>query len=106
MPVIDTLTYHGTHYTWHHEPQNLYEARHITIQDAVVVIESGIVEVQQVNGEERHKPEPSRKRLTLLPMAGNPYWESKEGRKGKGGQYNADDSKCCWTGCSDKVGTE
>ncbi len=39
-------------------------------------------------------------------MAGNPYWESKEVRKGKGGQYNADDSKCSWTGCSDKVGTE
>ena len=53
--AIETLNYHGTHYTWHHESQNLYEARHITILDAVVVIESGIVEVQQVNDEERYK---------------------------------------------------
>ena len=51
MPTIETLTYNSTHYTWHHEPQNLYESRHIT----VVVIEGGIVEVQQVNGEERYK---------------------------------------------------
>lgn len=53
--AIETFNYHGTHYTWHHEPQNLYESRHIIIQDAVVVVEGGIDEVQQVNGEERYK---------------------------------------------------
>ena len=56
---IETLTYGSTHYTWHHEPQNLYQARHITIYDAVQVItrNDSVVSSQCVGGEERYKPE-------------------------------------------------
>ena len=36
--TIETYFYHGYYYTWHHEPQNEYERRHISIQEAVRVI--------------------------------------------------------------------
>ena len=57
MSLTETLTYHGTLYTWHHEPQNLYQARHITIYDAVQVItrNDSVVSSQCVGGEERYK---------------------------------------------------
>lgn len=55
MLTTETLYYHGAFYTWHHEPQNLYCNHHITILDAVMVIENGVVEVQVINGEERYK---------------------------------------------------
>jgi len=38
LKTYETHCYRGTLYTWLHEPQNLYEARHITIQDAILVI--------------------------------------------------------------------
>ena len=38
MCINEYLNYQGTLYTWHHEPPNFYEARHITIQDAIQVI--------------------------------------------------------------------
>ena len=57
MPTIETFYYHGTLYIWHHEPQKLYEARHITIYDAVQVItrNDSVVSSQCVGGEERYK---------------------------------------------------
>ena len=58
MPrTIETLICNSTLYTWHHEPQNLYEARHITIYDAVQVItrNDSVVSSQFVGGEERYK---------------------------------------------------
>ena len=39
MPTKETLFFHGTLYTWHHEKQNEYENRHITIYDAVLAVE-------------------------------------------------------------------
>ena len=55
--TIETLTYNSTLYTWHHEPQNLYEVRYITIYDAVQVItrNDSVVNSQCVGGEERYK---------------------------------------------------
>ena len=37
MPT-ENYFYHGFLYTWHHEPQNLYVERHISIVDCVHVI--------------------------------------------------------------------
>ena len=37
MPT-ETYFYHGFLYTWHHEPQNMYSERHISIIDCVKVI--------------------------------------------------------------------
>ncbi len=36
--MTETFFYQNQLYTWHHEPQNLYSERHISIQDAVRVI--------------------------------------------------------------------
>ena len=57
MSSIETLTYNGILYTWHHEPQNLYESRHITIMDAVVVInrDDSVVEEQSSYDPVRYK---------------------------------------------------
>ena len=54
---IETYYHQGATYTWLHEPQNLYEARHISIAAAVQVInrDDTVANVQQVNGEERYK---------------------------------------------------
>lgn len=38
MNTIENFNYLGALYTWLHEPQNLYEATHITIQDVIQVI--------------------------------------------------------------------
>lgn len=35
---IETFFYEGTLYTWHHEPQNLYQRRHIRLYDCVLAI--------------------------------------------------------------------
>lgn len=53
----EPLTYDLILYTWHHEPQNLYQARHITIYDAVQVItrNDSVVSSQSVGDEERYK---------------------------------------------------
>jgi hypothetical protein len=56
MPSTETYYYHGTLYTWYHEPQNLYAKRHISIRSAVIAIENGVLsEVQEVDGQERFK---------------------------------------------------
>lgn len=34
----ETYFYHNFFYTWHHEPQNIYSERHISIIDCVKVI--------------------------------------------------------------------
>lgn len=38
MPTTETYYYQGTLYTWHHEPQNQYSSRHISIASAVHMI--------------------------------------------------------------------
>ena len=55
--TIETLTYNSTLYTWHHESQNLYQVRHLTIYDAIQVItrNDSVVRSQCVGGEERYK---------------------------------------------------
>ena len=38
MPTTETYYYKSTLYTWHHEPQNEYSERHISIASAVLMI--------------------------------------------------------------------
>ena len=46
MP-IENYFYHGFLYTWHHEPQNLYVERHISIVDCVHVINEDLNPTEQ-----------------------------------------------------------
>lgn len=55
--TTETYYYRGINYTWHHEPQNEYQQRHIIIYDAVQFItrNDSVVSSQHVGGEERYK---------------------------------------------------
>ena len=57
MPTTETYYYRGILYTWHHEPQNEYSSRHISIASAVQALNRSdtVVIVQQVDGKERYK---------------------------------------------------
>lgn len=54
---IGTYYYLETTYIWLNESQNLYGARHISIRDAILVINRGdtLAVIQSVGGEERYR---------------------------------------------------
>ena len=39
MPTIETYYHNGILFTWHHEPQNEYNQRHISLYDCVQALE-------------------------------------------------------------------